>query len=225
MSETARTLIDAALRKTGAIATGETPTAAERADGYLALKMMLRNWSARDIRLFYTDQDTVTADGSSSYTIGSGGDVNTVRPASIRGAYLSGGGVIDVITEAAYRRISMKSLGGTAAYLWYNPEYPLGVLYFWPLSSDTIILDSLKPLTDPATITTDVSFPPEYDEAIVYNLAVRMAPEFGVIISAEVAAIALSAMDAIEGRNFAGQINSIRPEIMKVIGRYNIDEG
>uniref|UniRef100_A0A6M3K656 Tail protein n=2 Tax=viral metagenome TaxID=1070528 RepID=A0A6M3K656_9ZZZZ len=186
---------------------------------------MLRNWSAKSINLFYVDQDTLTCDGSSGYTMGSGGDVDTVRPSSIRGAYISGGGRVDIIDEGQYRRISLKSTGGPVSYIWYNPEYPLGVLYPWPLGSDTIILDSLKPLTDPATITTDVAFPPEYDEAIVFNLAIRLAPEYGVSIGQETAAIAISALDALQNENFASQIVSIRPEIIRATRNYNIEKG
>ena len=74
MSETAQTLIKAALRSIGAIATGETPTAAEMADGLESMKLMFRSWSAKNIRLYYTKQETLTMGGASSYTIGSGGD-------------------------------------------------------------------------------------------------------------------------------------------------------
>ena len=53
MSETANTIIKAALRAIGAIATGETPTDAEMQDGLEALKFMLRTWSDDNIRLYY----------------------------------------------------------------------------------------------------------------------------------------------------------------------------
>ena len=58
MSETAQTLIKAALRVVGAYASGETPEASMTNDGFEALKLMLRNWSAKNIRLYYTKTDT-----------------------------------------------------------------------------------------------------------------------------------------------------------------------
>ena len=144
MSETAQTLIKAALRSIGAIATGETPTSAELDEGLEALQFMLRNWSSRNIRLFYTETDTVSLGGSYTYTIGSGGDVDTVRPSAIRGAWTTDG-IVKIIDEAFYRHLRASDIAGSpVAYLWYNPEYPLGVLNPWPLTSETMYLDTWK---------------------------------------------------------------------------------
>lgn len=230
MSETALTLIKAALRVVGGYAPGETPTTAETTDALEALKFMLRHWSAKNIRLYYTTQDTLALTGATSYTIGTpGGNIATARPSSIRGAYIKSSGGIDspvrIIDEGYYRRISLKSLGGTAEYLWFSPEYPLAKLYLWPLGTGTLYLDSMKPLTDPAAIGSDVAFPPEYDEAIKYGLAVRLAPEYGKTLAPEVIALALGALTDIENKNFAEQINVARPEIIRLASRYNIDEG
>lgn len=224
MSETAQTLIKAALRAIGAIATEETPTHAELDDGLLTLQLMLRNWSARNIRLYYTKQETLTMTGATYYTIGSGGDLSTTRPASIRGAWHSDWPV-KVIDEDHYRQYRMSvSSSGTVEWLWYSPEYPLGKLYPWPLGGSTLYVDTMIPLTDPTAITSTISFPPEYDEPIRWNLAVRLAPEYGKEASATVAALAASTLSAIETRNFAEQINSIRPEMLALANaRYNID--
>lgn len=225
MSETARTLIKAALRKINAIAAGETLGADEEADGLEALKMMFRSWSANNHRLYYTKQESLAMTGAASYTIGSGGDLDTVRPISIRGAWLSDDWPLQMIDEARYRQIRMTTASGaTAEYLWYSPEYPLGKLYPWPLGGGTLNIDSLKPLTDPTALTDDVAFPPEYDEAIVFNLAVRMAPEYEKEPSQTVFAMAVSSLKRLEMQNFAHQINSIQPDLIKLShGRYQID--
>jgi hypothetical protein len=230
MSETAQTLIKAALRSIGVIATGETPTADELNDGLEALKFMLRRWSANKLRLYYTKQDTVAlAAGTASYTIGSGGTCDTVRPVQIRGGFVRDSSGVDhevvIIDEAKYRRLGLKTVTATANYLWYSPEYPLGKIYVYPTGSGTLYLDSLKPLTDPAAITTSIAFPPEYDEAIKYGLAVRMAPEYGKDPSSVVVALANNALNDVENLNFSMQINSFRPEIIKLATHYNIDAG
>lgn len=225
MSETAQTIIKAALRSIGVIATGETPTAAEMADGLEAMKMMLRNWSAQNIRLYYTMQETLNMTGAASYTIGSGGNLDTVRPVSIRGAWCSDWPV-RVIDEDQYRQVRMTGTSGTVESVWYSPEYPLGKLYPWPQGGSLLYLDSLKPLTDPTAITSSIAFPPEYDDAIKYNLAVRLGPEYEKEPSATVQALAVSTLHALEIRNFAQQINSIRPEVISLGARnYNIDNG
>lgn len=229
MSETAQTLIEAALRVIGVLASGESASTNELSDGLKSLRFMLRGMSARNLSLYYTTQDTVTLNGATSYTIGSSGTVNTPRPASIRGAYATSNNVdrpLKIIDEGRYRILSLKQLSGTVEYLWYNPDYPLGVLYFYPLASGTVKLDSLKPLIEPSVVGTDVAFPPEYDEAIKWNLAIRMAPEFGRPTPPEVAVLAKESFDLILMKNFASQINESRLDILKVsYGRYNIDWG
>ena len=84
-------------------------------------------------------------------------------------------------------------------------------------------LDSLKELTDPATITTDVTFPPMYDDAIKWNLAVRLAPEYGKEASPTTKDLAISTLDAIETRNFAEQIIAASLELLKLYTKFNID--
>jgi len=222
MSETAKTLIKSAIR---VVSGGRDPTAEEQADGFEALKMMLRSWSAQNINLYYSVTDTLAADGSESYTIGSGGDINTVRPAAIRGARTADN-LVEVIDEARYRRLALGGSVGSIAHIWYNPDYPLGLLYPWPQSSGTVYLDSLRELSDPALITSDVEFPPEYDEAIKFNLAIRLAPEYGKLLDTLTIFLARDSLSTIQSRNFASQITTVRLGIPdRVSGRYNIDEG
>ena len=224
MSETANTLIKASLRLIGAIATGETPTASEMDDGLEALQFMLRNWSSRGIRIPYYTRVSATFNGSTYYTIGSGGDIDTTRPSLIVAAE-STDYPIKITDFNTYQLLSISDSGaGDCEYIWYNPSYPLGYIYPWPLSSETITLTCLVPMTEPATIAATVSFPPEYDDAIKYNLAIRLAPEYEREPSRAVVGIANETMTAIENNNFASQIKVMRPEILKLAtARYDID--
>ncbi|MEE9436759.1 MAG: packaged DNA stabilization gp4 family protein [Candidatus Adiutricales bacterium] len=226
MSQTAKDLIKGALRNLGRLAPGADPPAEEQVDAFEALKMMFRSWSADNIALFYSVTDTLAAGGGESYTIGDGGDVDTVRPAAIRHAWTSSNPDVRVIDEAHYRRLAVGGSGGPVAYIWYNPDYPLGILYPWPRTSDTVYLSSLRELLDPAAVTDDVEFPPEYDEAIKFNLALRMAPEYGVEPTALLIAMAVAALDRIKTRNFAAQIQAVRLSMPGMRAeRYNIDQG
>jgi len=223
MSETAQTLIKRSLRLIGAIATGETPTADELAEGLEALRMMLRNWSSRNINIYGITQQSVSLTGATSYTIGSGGTIATTRPVDIlsaTGANYS----IEMIDYSTYQRLNLAGGGGECEKIWYNPLYPLGYLYPWPLSSETITLDCLMPLSDPTAITTSISFPPEYDDAIVYNLALRLAPEYEADPSGVIIGLAADTLKALETRNFANSMKVVRPEILKLAtARWNID--
>ena len=223
---TAQELIKAALRAINAIATGETPTAAELQDGLEALKIMLRSWSGENIMVYSISQDTLTMTGASSYTIGDGGDLDTTWPVEIKGAVVDTDYNLRIIGEARYRSLARATLGSTAGYLWYNPVYPLGVLYPWPTGGLSMVIDSLKALTDPSVLTTEVEFPTSYDAAIKWNLAIELAPEYGKDPSGIVIARARESKRVIETKNLANQINAAD---LSSIGRggssYDIDEG
>ena len=224
MSETAQTLIKAALRSIGAIATGETPTAAELADGLEAMRFMLRNWSSQNIRIPFTTTESVALTGATSYSWGSGGTIATARPVQIRGAYTSDN-IVDIIDEAKYRHLVVGNSGGPVQWLWYQPQYPLGYIYPWPLDSSTLHIDSLKELTDPTAITSSVAFPTGYDDAIKWNLAVRLAPEYGKDAGATVTALAATTLHAIETLNFSSKIPEARVEVIAIPSAYDIDAG
>ena len=225
MSETAQTLIKAALRSINAIATGETPTAAEVADGLEALKIMLRSWSAENIMVYSIVFDTLAMTGASTYTIGSGGDCDTIWPETINGAVIDTIYQVRMIGEARYRSMS-RALpdGAIAGFMWYNPVYPLGVLYPAPKGGSSMVISSQKALTDPDTLTTPVAFPTSYDAAIKWNLALELAPEYGKEPSAIVVARAQQTKNIIQSKNAAAQANEVDlSHLGRGGGSYNID--
>jgi hypothetical protein len=224
MSETAQTLIKSALRSIGAIATGETPTNSEMMDGLEALRFMLRSWSGNNIRLYFTTSEVITLTGAASYTWGSGGTITTARPVQIHGAYTSVN-LVEVVDEAKYRRLVVANQGGPVQWIWYQPQYPLAYLFPWPLSSASLTVHSTKELSDPTGLTYSVTFPTEYDDAIKWNLAVRLGPEYGKDPSNTILSLAASSLHAIETLNFSMQIPESRPDIMGLSGGgvYNID--
>jgi hypothetical protein len=223
MSETARTLIESALRAINAIAVGETPTDDEMADGLQALKFMLRSWSGLNIRIYSIYQDTLAMTGASSYTIGSGGDCDTDWPVDIKGIVVDTDYNLRKIGEAEYRNRNLSTASGPPSFFWYNAAYPLGVIHPFPLSGSSMVIDSLKELTDPSGLTSDVEFHPAYDEAIKWNLAKRLCPEYGKPISADIYDLARQSLKIIESKNMANQINAA--DLSNQPGRYNIDEG
>jgi hypothetical protein len=224
-------LIDAALRVIGAVAKGETPSASDRADGLEALQIMFRGWSAERLMIFYYELENFSLTGAQSYTIGSGGNFNTVRPVKIESAYVNASGLdwpIRIIGEKQYTRIGDKSEAGTPERLWYNPKYgstALGVIYVWPVSSDTLYINSLKPLTEPSTVTTTLELPPEYDEAIKWGLVLRLAPEYGRPVDQLWLTMAADAKSDLISYNASNAIDSVLLEMTQMTRRWNIDQG
>ena len=216
---TAQELIQASMRKLGVIASGETPTTNELNDGLSALQSMLRRWASAKLLVFASTKETFTlTSGTSIYSWGSGGDINTTRPYLITGASIDdSSGVthpVDIISEGKYRSISVKSTTDRPYALFFNPVYPLASLYLYPVpnAAETLNLDSVKPFTETSSIdvlSSTISFPPNYEEALIYNLAVRIASEFGKVITAEVATIASNSYDDLVVLNAANQIENI----------------
>jgi len=222
---TAQSLIKSALRTIGVIATGETPEASELTDGLEAMKMMFRNWSSQQIRLYYVSLQDVTLTGAAYYTIGSGGDIACARPVSIHGG-MCDDFTVRMIDRDLYQALEAGGAGGAAVeYAWYNPEYPLGKVYVYPTDGTLLTLNCLLPLTEPAALTSDVSFPPEYDEAIKWNLAIRLAPEYGKEAGQTVTALAMSTLRNLETLNFAGSMAAARVDAIAIPSTFDIEYG
>ena len=139
---TAQEVIQAAMRKLGVYASGETPTTTELADGLSALQSMLRAWAGRRLVVFASVKDTLTlVAGTASYTWGSGGTLATTRPHSVFGAYvLDNDNVshpVEQITEDEYRRIQMKTTAGRPDHMFLHQLYPLSYIYLYP-TPDTV---------------------------------------------------------------------------------------
>jgi len=212
-------LIEASLRKIGVTPSGEGIEPARLDDGLAALQSMLRSWGAVSSNVFATIKEnfTLTA-GVGNYSWGTGGSINTARPNQVTGAYILEGGTtthpVDIITEGAYRGISVKDITGLPYSLFFHSNYPLASLYLYPVpdSAYVLYLDSYKPFTETGSfgLTTDtIVFPSYYEEPIIYNLAIRLAPEYGRSVSSEVAAIAKSSLDSLINANVSGRVEQI----------------
>lgn len=200
-------LISASLRKIGALSSGETIEPARQAEALSALQVMLRSWGAINSQIYATVKESVTlVSGTGSYTWGSGGTFNTTRPNQVTGSYILESGTtthpVDIISEGTYRGISVKETSGLPNSLYFHPAYPLATVYLYPVpdSAYALYLDSYKPFVETGSfgLTTDaISFPSYYEEAIIYNLAIRLAPEYGKNVLTEVATIAKYSLDAL----------------------------
>ncbi len=226
-------LIDSAAKKIGVLARGESLTTDENADCLLALQVMLRSWSADRISVFSSVHETytLTAD-TASYTWGSGGTIDTLRPNKVIGASITESDVtypVEVISEGKYRMISSKTTSARPYSLFPLYGFPYITIYLYPVPSTSYVLnlESLKPFTEASsfTATTDtIQVPVFYEEAIIYNLAIRLAPEFGVTIPIEVAKIADESYTKLKSLNSSNSIETIKISIpADSAGKYSIN--
>jgi hypothetical protein len=90
------------------------------------------------------------------------------------------------MTEREYQAQVNKNTAGTPMQVFYRPDAYIGWLHIWP-NADTYwqTNGSLgvvfhRPVQDFDTVSDDPDFPPEWHEALVYQLATRMAPNVGL---------------------------------------------
>jgi len=84
---------------------------------------------------------------------------------------------------------------------------------------------SVEELTQPATLSTNILFPPGYLRAFRYNLACEFAAEFGVEPSLQVSRIAMTSKRNIKRINNPDDIMSLPYSIVGTRQRYNIFAG
>lgn len=191
---TALTLIEDALGLTNSVGVDQTLTADEVSDCLRVFNDVLEDWSTQKLAVYgQANQSFNTVANQALYTIGAGGNWNTVRPVRIQEpAYATISGVsfpYTPITQADYNLIGYKTQGGGGTdspqfYLYVN-EYPLGLVTLWPVPSAifAITFSIDRTLTAVANAATSISFPPGYAKAFKYTMAVELSPLFGKKIS------------------------------------------
>jgi len=81
-----------------------------------------------------------------------------------------------------YLELPNKDNQGTPVQYYYDPKQDNGKMFLWPtpISGETLVTFSYYKPLDVFTTSSDVAeFPDEWIEALVLNLAIRLAPIFG----------------------------------------------
>jgi hypothetical protein len=188
-----RGILYPALRKAGiTLGPQRTPSAAQYQDAVEELNRLIGSLNCD--RLFIYTQDRIVAPltGAKTYTIGASADPNVIpdidapRPQGIEAAnIISVPGEIryplTIVTDLEWAQISLQDLPGTIPEILYNDRgYPLSTLYLYgqPMAGSLIELFCWH-LVPQFTTPDDVVFlPPGYEDALVLNLALRLAPHF-----------------------------------------------
>lgn len=163
----------------------DDPNTDDLNNGMAVLNAMLNEWSTRRSGIYTVTKENHTLTiGVGEYAIGTGADIDTLRPIRILDAYLGDNGAdsgILIVDREWYNRRSDKNSNGTPSELYYEPTYPNGTIRLHPKPSGAFVLniDSQKALAQYTHITNDVNLPPEYETALKFNLAIDWANELG----------------------------------------------
>lgn len=234
---TARNVIDDALRTIGVFAPGETPPAADTQTGLDYLQNLLAEWSDGGLVVPITVTEAVTlVVAQASYTIGESGSpgLNTVRPEHIIHAYVRRGGVdylVDIIGAREYNSLPDKDTAGLPEYLFPLYAAPNMTIYLYPVpdAADSLYITSRKTFTEPTTLTEAIlnttGLPRNYYNALKFNLALELAPEYGVTPNAFIIGRAIETLSTLKALSLARTVEAVELDIMPGHRRFNIMEG
>jgi hypothetical protein len=228
---TAGDIIYGALRLIGQLAEGEVPSADTAQDALAAMNMMIDSWSTERLAVYATQDQTFTwPAGQATRTLGPTGDFVGLRPVLLNDAtyYVDPQGLAfmpAIINEAEYNAIVLKTVTSTYPQVIYaeatNPDATYRV---YPVPTQALVWHfiSVLELSQPASLGTELIFPPGYLRAFRYNLACELAPEFGVEPSPQVTRVAMVSKRNLKRINNPGDIMAMPSGIMGSPGRYNI---
>lgn len=228
---TALDIITRSLKVIQCLGDSEAPTSTEANDCLTSMNAMLKTWSAQSLSVFKIEQDIFPmVVGQQTYTIGIGGNLNIERPTRLEPGSFARWQAVDYpivsIDRAAYDAIHVKGTKGIPYVMFLDDDYPLANLSFFyvPIYAFDLHLNSLADLTQFTSLTDALNMPPEYEECLVFNLAIRIAPEFNGTVSDQVKLIASETKSTI--RSINAQDISIETEIGTMgRGKFNINSG
>jgi hypothetical protein len=193
-------VIYGALRVCGAYNAANTPRAEQVTDAIDALDMMLKSWQMDGFLWLKKFIYVTLVAAQNSYDIGAAStdlvhtDVAAVtdylqRPTRIffPVRYQTGGTetpLPDQLSRADWSMLPNKTTTGTVVQVYYDPQIAMGKLYVWPTPA-TGVTDKIKMtvdriLEDVGTDESTYDMPPETLEMLKFNLALRLAPEYGL---------------------------------------------
>ena len=219
MADTAQDVIKDALRDLGVLGKAQDIDEDDAARALQRMNDMLDSWSIQSLSIYaWLDITHTLVSGSVSYTIGpTGADITAARPIQIIQAFVRDDNAydypVDVISYSDYLRITDKTTDTTyPSRLAYNAGHPNGTVYIWPVADTAntlhMIVESL--LSNLATTSATFTFPPGYRLAVVKNLALQLAPMFGVIATPDLQKQAAAGMAAIKRANNRNRNNDAR---------------
>ena len=225
-------IIKGSLRLIGMLAEGEEPSADTMQDSIMAMNQMIQSWDTERLAVFNTmDQVFIWPAYEMTRTIGPSGNFVGDRPIEIDDATyfkdpqsgLSFG--VKLINQQQYDGIAFKTVTSTyPQVMWVNNTFPDMTMTIYPVPIKALEwhIISVEQLKEVDSVATDMTFPPGYLRAFRYNLAMELAPEFGVEPSQQVTRIAMTSKRDLKRINFPGDLMAIPYPIVATRQRYNI---
>lgn len=191
-------IITAAFRKIGALGDYETIDTQRLNAGIAALNPMIKAFHSQGMPVWALAEQYISFSQwavNPTVSIGPGATINqVVKPLKIVQALRRDNTVVtqpidvplDIQPYENYELQSSKLSRGAPVTFFYQPLGYTGQISIWPLPDTTwqtngqLYIRYQRPFQDFDNSTDEPDFPVEWHEALIYNLAVRLAPEYGV---------------------------------------------
>lgn len=232
---TAGELINGALRLIGLLAEGESPSPETSQDALTAFNEMVESWNTERLAVFSTQDQVFTWPSSTqSRTLGPTGDFVGQRPIELddstyfRDPLTNVSYGIKFVNQQQYNGIAVKTVTSTyPQVMWFNMTYPDIEMYVYPVPLRDLEFHfvSVEPLTQPASLTTDMLFPPGYKRCFRFNLACEIAAEAGVEPPPTVQRIAMASKRTLKRINNPGDIMALPYSMVGTRQRFNVYAG
>lgn len=209
---TARDICTLALKEAGVLGVGQTALSEDINDSFTLLQRMTAQWQNRRWLVPALTDTSIVADGSISYTVGTGGDFNIPRPNKISAAWVVQNNtgttpvslpMYPIFSYEDYARIAVKQLPSLPDHFFYDADFPLGNYYPWPIPNSQYTLHILTEvaLGFPTDLDQVFNLPDEYLEALHYNFAVRLFSMYQLPAQASTVTLAKVALNTIKNAN------------------------
>lgn len=192
-SMTGDQICKSALRKLNVISEGANPTAQQLSDATEALNAMITTLVAKGMPLWVVTEYDLTMTSTKTYTFGVGQTINIPAPLKVTQAILKDltgetSFPLNVRSHYDYNLLSNQGSEGTPTTYWYEPLNQTGVLHIWPtpdsysITNRVITIVYQRPFYGQVSGTDTLDFPQCWQEAMIYGLVWRIAPEYGLPI-------------------------------------------
>lgn len=189
-SPTRDEIITSALTKLAVLSGGSAPEAYQVTAATRALNAMVKTFQADGMPVWAikTYQFNTVA-GTANYAIGVGQTHNTPAPLKLTQAYRTEGEnsniPLNVYTKYDFNLLPIASSSAPPVNITYQPMLQSGTISLWPKPDQVhpITIIYQRPFEDMSGAADDIDFPSYWSEAIIYGLAWRLAPEYGVPVN------------------------------------------
>jgi hypothetical protein len=203
-------VISEALILIGVKYAGQTISVEAKATSLLGLNLLLSEWNATGQAVYSVEREIFNLQaGVADYTIGPSGTFVTARPEKIETWSVAtaqgtsdGGKPLD---SASFERVAddRALVGSRVKALNYDAAFPDGNIHIYPIPNggQTISLWVWVQLAEVTDSSLELTFPFGYLKAIIYNLAVDLAPKFGREVPQTVKLVADQTKQALAATN------------------------